>query len=105
SRGGIKAIQPAGGALRINLASMEHGRGARTRPRHRFGETRRVSVCPSLSAGVGIVTDHQFVFASLLLRIKVLSYHGERRPAGTDRMAPDEPRRLRLPIGSDANTL
>src|SRR5262249_7903346 len=103
ARGGVQAIKQARGAERVNLVGVEGRRGPRPRAGHHLAEASRIQTGPELAARPGVIANHRFIGAALLLGVETIADHSKGRPARADAMAPDLLRRMGLPVGVDAN--
>ena len=98
---GVERVDDAGRAERVDATVAERRRRARTGAGVRLPEPRRVAVSPHRLAGGHVVAGDDLVFAALLLRVEEVAVDRERRPARSDRPAPQLDRRRLRPVGLD----
>ena len=103
SGGRIEHVEDAGRAEGVDASVAERRRASRTRAAVRFPEPRLVTMLPHRRAGADAIRGDDLVLAALLLRVEHVAVDGKRRPARTDRPAPQFLRRRRRPIGGDAH--
>ena len=73
---------------RVDASVAERRGAARTGAAVRFPEARGVTMLPHRRAGADAIRGDDLVLAALLLCVEDVAVDGERRPAGTDRPAP-----------------
>src|SRR5262245_6122183 len=87
--------------MRVDAAVAHRRRPSWARAAVRFVEACRSAMAPDEFAGRQLVARDVLVVTALLLRVDEIAADRKRRPAGTDRLAPDFHRRRFRPIGFD----
>ena len=105
ARGGVEAIQDAGGTEGVYLAVSECRRGSRAGAAECFVESCLVFVRPEFFARAGVNADNGFLAAALLLGEDAARDNGERGPTGADAPSPEKFRRRLVPVRGDANAM
>jgi len=105
----VQAIQNARRSLGKNFALVNRRRRARARVSHCASPTwippHLIRVRPNNFAGKQFAASNQLVLASLLLRNRIIAHNRKRRPTGTDFLAPQFSRRVRLPVSFEFDAL
>src|SRR5882724_5333299 len=100
---GVERIQDSGCTKCIDATIAERWRPARTGAGVRFPEPGRVAMSPHRLAGRHLVAGDDLVLTALLLGVEKVSAHRERRPARSDRPAPQLDRWRRSPVRPDSH--
>ncbi len=98
---GVERVQDSGRAECVDAAVAEGRRPARTGAAIRLPEPGRVAVFPHRLAGGQLVAGDDLVVTALLLGVEEVAADRERRPARSDRPAPQLDRRRLRPVGLD----
>ena len=105
SGGRIQTVEPSVCTHRINTSFMKRRSGSRSRTGDDFFESRRVPMRPDLFAVFRVITNYEFVFATLFLSEQSIANHGKRRPAWTNPMPPQFAWWCFIPVASNANAV
>jgi hypothetical protein len=84
---------------------MKGGRRARTGATDGLPEAGRIGVTPHRLSGAQVVAGDELLLAELLLRVEAIAVDRERRPARSDRPAPELDRRRLRPVRFDSRAV